>query len=379
MINAEQKKTLYDMLYISACAVNGITPSEERMKQMDTDSLFSVCRFHSLTALVGLTLEKACVKLPEKWIEENARAIRKVLLLDAERQEILNFMEKSGIWYMPLKGVILKKLYPKIGMRQMSDNDILYDKTFQKQLKEFMLSRGYKAESVGVGHHDEYQKPPVYNFEMHTILYGQELEDNKIYSYYLNVKDRLIKDEGREYGYHFTDEDFYIYMVVHENKHFRLGGTGLRSLLDCYVYTSALGNILNWEYIENELEKIGLSDFAEKSRNLSMKIFSSDKLPELSADELELLDYYLTSGTYGTGEKYAENKIKRYTEKTGSTSKFRYIMRRIFPEMKIYQMYFPFFYKHKILLPVGWLYRILRGVFCRRQKLKAEVKVIARK
>ena len=53
--------------------------------------------------------------------------MRKALLFDAERKGILDFMEQRGIWYLPLKGVVLKDYYPAVGMRQMSDNDILYD------------------------------------------------------------------------------------------------------------------------------------------------------------------------------------------------------------------------------------------------------------
>lgn len=44
---------------------------------------------------------------------------------------------------MPLKGVILKELYPKIGMRQMSDNDILFDETYRKDVVRFMKNKGY--------------------------------------------------------------------------------------------------------------------------------------------------------------------------------------------------------------------------------------------
>ena len=52
-----------------------------------------------------------------------------------------------GIWYAPLKGILLQALYPKYGMRQMSDNDILYGVEGQKKLIAMMKKRGYKTES----------------------------------------------------------------------------------------------------------------------------------------------------------------------------------------------------------------------------------------
>lgn len=47
--------------------------------------------------------------------------------------------EKAGIWYLPLKGVILKEMYPVYGIRQMADNDILFDFTYRKEVKDIFL------------------------------------------------------------------------------------------------------------------------------------------------------------------------------------------------------------------------------------------------
>ena len=372
MTESEMKASVYDMLYLTACAVNGIVPHRENI---DLDNLYAVCKFHSLTAAVAMALESAGAALPNKWREAKAKAIRKNLLLDAEREQILGFMEKSGIWYLPLKGIILKEIYPKAGMRQMADNDILYDSRYQKQVMEYMKGRGYTAESVGKCQHDTYMKPPVYNFELHTRLYN-ESTDKTIYRYYSDVKSRLVKDADNEYGYHFTDEDFYIFMTVHEHKHYSAGGTGLRSLLDSFVYLWAKGGKLDWSYIGGELDKLGLGEFERRSRALAMKVFSSSELPQLSEDERKMLEYYLLSGTYGTTKNHIENNMKKFAEKTGSTSKFRFIMRRIFPEIEVYKESYPFFYKHKILLPIGWLYRLFKGVILNGKKMTNELKII---
>lgn len=373
MTESEMKSTAYDMLYLAACAVNGIVPDAENM---DLDRLYAVSKFHSLTAICAMALESAGITLSDKWRETKAKAIRKNILLDVERAQILAFFEQNGIWYMPLKGIILKDMYPKVGMRQMADNDILYDSRFQMQVKEYMESKGYKTESVGKGAHDTYHKPPVYNYELHTMLYP-ELTDKNIHAYYANVKNRLVKDNNNEYGYHFTDEDFYIFMTVHEHKHYSIGGTGLRSLLDCFVYLGAKDGRLDWNYIGGELDKLGIGEFERKSRTLAMKIFSSAKLPELSDDERGMLEYYLLSGTYGTEKNHVENNMKKFSEKTGSKSKFRYIMRRIFPELEVYKENYPFFYKHRILLPIGWLYRLFKGIILKNRRIINELKIVA--
>ena len=79
---------------------------------------------------------------------------------------------------MTLKGIILKEMYPKLGMRQMADNDILYDKQYQEELLNFMIARGYEPSQIGEGNHDVYEKAPVYNYEFHTALYNVATDMN---------------------------------------------------------------------------------------------------------------------------------------------------------------------------------------------------------
>lgn len=369
------KKSCYDMIYLLGCAVNSITPQKEKIGEMNLDKLFDVCQFHSLTSIVCTALESAGLKPSPKWLEAKAKAIRKVMLHDAERKNILKFMEENGIWYMPMKGVILKDLYPRTGMRQMTDNDILYDERYQNNLYRFMVGRGYKPKHVGKGCDDVYMKEPVYNFEMHRKLFQAELF-KKISDYYSDPQSLTVSDGKSKFGRKFTDEDFYIYITAHEYKHYVYGGTGIRSLLDCYVFLKAKQDNLNWEYIECELEKLGIKEYEKKSGKLAMKVFSSDAFLELSEDEAKELSYYLNSGTYGTVNKFAENKIKIYLNKSDNKSGFGYILSRIFPPMSFYKEYYSFCYKTRILIPFAWAFRLIRGVTVRKNIAITELNAV---
>ncbi|MGN0620881.1 MAG: nucleotidyltransferase family protein [Porcipelethomonas sp.] len=370
------KETAYQMLYLTSCALHGHIPDKDKIAKTDLAKLYRMCRFHSLTSIVCMALESAGISDP-KWTEDKSKAIRKNILLDSEREKICLFMEENGIWHMPLKGVILKDLYPKAGMRQMADNDILYDKTYHKEVFHFMLSNGYNTKNIDKFHHDSYMKPPVFNFELHNSLVNRS--EKHIYQYYADVKERLVKDEGKSYSYHFTDEDFYIYMTVHEYMHYKKAGTGLRSLADTFLYLKDKKSSMNWEYIERQLDILEIADFEKSNRSLSEKIFADPEHLELSFEEKEMLEYCLFSGTYGTTNQLAQRKIENFYKKTGSTSRLKYIRNRIFPPMETYEMYFPFFYRHKILLPVGWAYRLIRGVTSRRKNMNNELKFLYRK
>ena len=166
------RKTAYDMLYLTGCAINGIAPERDIAENVDFEKLLNFSKFHCLSSAICTALLSSGLKLSKEWIDCKAKAIRKVILLDTERQNIISFMEKKGIWYMPLKGVILKEMYPSMGMREMSDNDILFDRRYLGILTKYMLARGYTVEGGKNSNHYSFQKPPVYNYEMHVQLFS---------------------------------------------------------------------------------------------------------------------------------------------------------------------------------------------------------------
>ncbi|WP_392486699.1 nucleotidyltransferase family protein [Haloimpatiens sp. FM7315] len=377
-------KTGYDMIYLVSCILGGILPKKNSVEQMDLPNIYSMAKKHSLTAISYMALESSnvfsiCkdVELAIKWRNAKEKAIRKNLMMDAEREEILSFMEGEGIWYTPLKGIILKDMYPRIGMRQMADNDILYDKKYQKELLDFMTARHYEASEIGKGSHDVYHKAPIYNYELHTSLYSKG-HDRSCQEYYRNVKQRLIKDEDNNFGYHFSDEDFYIYIITHSYKHYNGSGTGLRFLLDIYVFLEQKKEKLKWNYILVELDKLNIKEFEEKSRELSKKLFSEKKY-QLTKEELETFIYYLGSGTYGTIKNSIENKMRKYqpdSKPMTAVTKIKYYLRRLVPDMEYYKNHVYFLYRHKGLIPFFLVFRVLRGLIKNGKRIQKEIQLV---
>ena len=250
----------------------------------------------------------------------------------------------------------------------MSDNDMLYDAEKQQEVMQIMLEHGYTAESVGVSHHDVYMKQPVLNFELHTALFCDKHAE-PLYRYYADIQRLLIKDEGNNYGYHFSDEDFYVFMTAHEWKHYNGSGTGIRSLLDCYVYCKNKGNTLDWNYITEQCKQIEIADFEQERRQLAVKVFSSDTLPDLTDAETDLLMYYLTSGTYGTFENAIKKKLKDQT-------KLSFWVHSIFIPRKQMNVSVPFTAKSSLLYPVGVAWRCGRVLIKRRDRLIRTIKML---
>lgn len=377
-------QTALDMVYLITCGLHTVSPEKYRVSQMNLSLLYKKAKFHAMSGMVCMVLESVdafadCEEmgLVKKWSDAKNMAIRKNILLDTERQLICKIMEKEGIWHMPLKGALLQNMYPGVGMRQMADNDILYDSDFQLRLKKIMIKRGYKAVSVGKSNHDIYEKPPVYNFEMHTSLFGAGNHEDWI-SCYSNVKEHLIQNDGYQYGYHFSDEDFYVYMIIHIYKHYDGCGTGIRSLSDIYVYLQKKEQTLNWTYVKRELSRLHVEEFELNTRELCKKVFSQ-KPCSLTEKENELLNYFLGSGTYGTIKNCLKKKLHKYQSDNGpirAEAKRRYLLGRFFPDDEFLLIYAPFAYRHKWSRPFYWVFRILRGVFSHGGRLVREFKIV---
>jgi hypothetical protein len=383
----EQNQNSKDMIYLIACVLHGTEPEREKVMQMDLQQLYQVSRFHSLTSLVCMALENtelfqtSSSEMQKKWKDEKNKSIRKNLLLDVERNKLFDWMNQNKIWHMPLKGSLLKEMYPKAGMRQMADNDILFDQAFQYPVKEYMESQGYRVVSVGKGNHDVYEKPPVYNFELHTALFGGE-QDSVLIDYYEKVKERLLPDAPGLFGYHFSAEDFYIYLLAHAYKHFAGSGTGLRSLVDVSVYLAAKKDTLDWKYIRTEIETLQLTKFEAMCRKLSEKLFShptKNSSVELTEEEEQQVSYLIGSGTYGTTLNSVRKKMEQLQSDGTAfrqTTRLHYYWNRMFPNKVWIQTYAPFCDKHKWFLPFFLLFRVVRGVLFRRKKLVGELRAV---
>ena len=155
-----------DLIYFVSCAINGVPADRQRAESTDLPALYKASKRHMLTALTAQALEGAGIR-DEAFTQEKNKAVRKAVILGADKTEVLESLEKAGIWHMPLKGAVIGDLYPFTGARQMSDIDILIDASRAKDVREIMLGLGFEIRGFGTGAHDSYTRPPVSNFEVH--------------------------------------------------------------------------------------------------------------------------------------------------------------------------------------------------------------------
>lgn len=318
-------------------------------------------------------------ELQQRWMSDADAVLWKSLQFDVEREKIIEGLERGGLAYLPLKGLVFRDCYPDPRMRSMCDNDILYgfvtedpnggyciagedDASRQssvrratKKLDVLMQSLGYEAKALGEENADCFQKEPIFNFEMHRVL---AVGYHDWEWYYVNPWHRAIRNPKSKLSFTFSHEDAYIYHVVHTKKHFEAGGCGLRCLVDQQAITNAWGESLNWDYVHREIETLEMSEFECRMRLLSEHTLGEsafESYSQLSRDELFMLDFMSRSGVYGTAETRIENSLNRIRAESSNKAtspKGRYLRNRILLTEEQLKFYHPFVYKHRILTPI---------------------------
>lgn len=350
-------------LYLLKCLVHDKSPEEEKLRQMDLDGVYKFAQFHKITGCLGYVLRNSNVD--SKWDNARNNAIYKTIMFDNERSKLTEYMNENGIWYCCLKGVVIQNLYPEYGIRDFSDNDILFDSTYSKQIKQYMLDNGYEVKTYGKGHHDVYHKKPFYDFEMHTKLFDQ-MSNDEVFTYFKDIREKLQSIEGYEYA--FSKDDFYVYFIAHAFKHYDGSGTGLRTLLDVLLYNNH--NNLDYEYITSELKKINLDNKEKVLRSLSYDLLYGDN--EINYEEETMLNSLMAYGAYGTLENRINNKIK------GKKSIGKYISSRLFPDEKLIAAGYPYAVNRKYLYPVVLIHRLIKSVTVSRKHVLNELRILSK-
>ncbi len=284
-----------------------------------------------------------------------------------EMKKLENALEEGKIKNQPMKGALMKFMYPSPEMREMSDIDILVDTEKMDDVAIILKGLGYTLQQ-SIKHHDIYVKEPFMVAEMHKSLYDKTVDGGQ-YKYFSNFE-RTIKRDGFEYSFDFTKEDFYVYMLAHMAKHFYTMGCGIRNLVDVYIFLKKYQDTIDRKYITEELEKCGILEFAQHIEKLADIWLNGGKN---NAFYQELFQYMQDSGIYGKDEngiwnKFAEEKMKNKDVSITQLKRWYY-----FPPVSYMAEYYPWLEEHAILLPVAWGVRFYRGLFKKKGVYKREM------
>ena len=360
----DRTKVVFDVIYLLNCSLHGKTNDKQRVEGMDIEAIKKICRESRISALMSLCLNE--YDDSGYWKKAKNNAIRKTVLYEAERKKLYEFLNKEGIWFLPLKGIVISKYYPEYGIREFSDNDILFDKTYQKKVRDYFAENGYTVTAYNKSNHDKYEKKPVFKFEMHTNLFS-DIAGPKVRDYFNSIYDKTIK-QGDSCELSLNDSDLYVYVMAHAIKHYNESGTGLRTLTDTYLLIKNLK--IDWQYADHEFQTMGILKEADELKDLSLTLFGNDEI-SLTDQQVSTLSKIIDMGVYGTQENRIENRLSRLG-KTG------FIRDRLFVPVEKLKTRHPLVYKYRILLPGFYAWRIIKGITVKGKKTVKELMYVLR-
>lgn len=336
--SSEESEYLICLLKCALCGEAVPKPSTE----LDWERLVELSKKQQVYSIIASVLEST--HLPEKQEQElklyNQNELLRLIAMKNEMEEIEKDLESHGIKFMPLKGSVLRELYPQQKMRQMSDIDMLYDYSKRNELIRLMKSRGFRLVTT-CENSDDFFKEPFYTFEFHRELFFEEAEFYPHFDLWTNAL------PVSEYKYRVNPAEHFVYTLCHMYKHYSTDGCGVRFLCDIFVQ---LKNGVDLGFAYEQLEKIGILRFSKDAVSLTKAIFFGG---DISENQQDMLDFLLSSGVYGNHIIDYSNELDAF-----GGSKFKYLWNRLFPPKRKMVREYKILEKKPWLLPIYYVIRL---------------------
>lgn len=340
-----------------------VTPEERENIRASLDKIYQYAKRNDMAHLVGYALTKnqllfeadPCFALFES---EQFTAMVRQERQDFELSRMCEALEEAGIDFIPLKGAIMRGLYPEPWMRTSCDIDILVKKEDLDTARRCMLETlRYKKGKESL-HDESFDCGGAVHVELHFTL----IEENRAEHSSKVMRDvwsRVDSAQGKQHQKQMSDEMFYFYHVAHIAKHFEEGGIGVRPFLDLYLLTRDNTN----DGKRGELlHRGGLDTFERVVRALTEFWFVGGEVDELGR-RTEI--FVLRCGAYGS----LSNSILLAKDRAGGSR--GYLISRIFMPYESIKYSYPTLEKHKWLLPFCQVARWFKLLSFKRAKSAA--------
>lgn len=337
------RELLFALLRYETCGVAIPENLKESLSNPDVlKALYEASKAHDLAHLIADALFKN--KLLDKatpagkaFLKQLQTAVFRYEQIAYELKSVCEVLEEKKIAHMPLKGSVIRAIYPQPWMRTSCDIDIYVQESDLEDAANAIVEKlGYQND--GKGSHDmQMFAPSGVHLELHYDLIEDSISPqfkNRLFEIWGNAVP--VRENG--YTYKMTDEDFYFYHIAHTAKHFKNGGCGIRPFIDLWYLEKALP--YDREKTNELLTDCGLLKFTEAARKLVRVWFEAEEYDEISK---ETAAFVLSGGTYGA----LENRVAVQTSK----GRFAYFLYRVFPPYRELKNQYLILRKLPILYP----------------------------
>ena len=294
--------------------------------------------------------------------------------------ELKTEFRKENIRFFFIKGMDVADLYPTPAYRTMNDMDIVMSSEDQNRIHDILIRLGYRQE---VGEQVRVYRRGITLLEIHCQLVNSENIETSFRRTYFNDCWKYVKDNGGigelDWNFHF------LFLIEHTKQHFSANGVGFRQFMDIAVTAMNQKN-LNWLWIEQELRRIDLWEFASVAAAFCKKWWGINvPLGRKDLDENfynESTDFVFKNGVFGHNN---ENSSIHLAEKQMRVSSLPTYLQTISVAIKkvcisynaaVMLPYLSFVKGNKYLLPFAWVYRVFYVAIKKRGNISRAMKLV---
>ena len=309
---------------------------------------------HDIAHIIGYALSNISVDengdIYKKFNDKMLLALQRYQRLNYEILRIYDAFEEAGIPFIPLKGAVVRSLYPKVWMRTSCDVDVLvHEEDLERAVSLLSQKLGYTTDNKKGVHDISLYSSGGIHLELHyNIIEDNEELDRvlrRVWDYASPIK------EGKSQCV-LTNEFFLFHIMAHLSYHFLFGGCGIRPFIDLYLIRQKLE--IDEEKLMALLGEANLREFYANAVALSEVWMLGKEHTDLT---LKIESYVVSGGVYGT----RENRTLIQQQKRGG--KFRYFIYRVFLPCDKLKYIYPVLQKHPWLAPVMQVRRWFGIVF----------------
>ena len=339
--------------------------------EINWNDVWKETRVQAIGTLVFSGAGKCGFQFDEDTQNKAANQLARINRSFMGHKRIANILEGAEIPYVIIKGVVSSSYYPDPYVRPMGDVDVLVKKEDLKKACELFKSKGFtiKKEDVDFDekHHMNF-KMGNQSIELHFDLPG--VPDNDMRDEVRSLADDIFEksvDYDSIYGKIKGTSPFHhgLIMLLHMQGHMQNGGMGLRHLCDWAVFVNSFKENEFVSVFKEKLESIGLWYFACLMCQTSEYIGLEHKEWMGNDEEMAkiLLDDITSGGNFGRKDDKRMNSARYLPKvqegKRRKTQLGQYISYGIDITPKI----FPFFKKHRWLMPIGFICYCFRTAY----------------
>lgn len=323
----------------------GLEQDSVPLSQADCGALLALGKQQAILPVILQGLQKQGV--PKEWLEEQKQAkslcLYQYVLLDDALKKTGETLDRAGIDWLPLKGAVIRNLYPEPWLRTSTDVDVLvHQEDLERAIRALEAETDFRAGDRD--YHDVAMNSPNVLLELHFSLLENSARLDPVLE---RVWDHAAPT-GAGCRWEMSPEYLMFYILAHMSYHLLSGGLGIRPFLDLWLLERR--TVFDREKLRTMCEEAGLLPFYETGLQLTKVWLEGAAHTEQSA---ALERYVLEGGVFDSG---------RFTGAVRQRNKrgLRYFLSRLFVSRAVLEAMYPALKRHPWLMPFFQIRRWFR-------------------